>query len=124
MIEESVKSSIAGQAEPFKRLMCEQCGVNFDAKNRNGIPKRFCSQTCRTVWHNDERSRLYKKSSAAKPRLARRVSPGQRRIDVEVIPEAQRPALLLAAARSLGLTEEGPILREARRQAASERAPV
>lgn len=68
---------------------------------------------CKDRWRNGRRLKGAALLMDKKPPVQHRSNPGKRRVDLEVIPEAERPALLLAAARRLGLTEEGPSLQAA-----------
>ncbi|WP_447978092.1 hypothetical protein [Candidatus Nitrospira bockiana] len=108
------------QLEPGTRFICEQCRTEFQPKNRNGVKARFCKDACRTAWKNGQRLQgaalLKKKAKGAKPRRSnapvfdRRVS---QTIALNLIPAAERPALLAQAAERLGLTES-PVLQAAR----------
>lgn len=100
--------------EPSTRLTCKQCGMGFQPRNKNGVKPEFCSGKCRIDWHNGQRLKGAALLKEKKPPVQRVQSPGKRRVDLEVIPEAERPALLVEAARRLGLTEEGPLLTAAR----------
>lgn len=96
-------------------LTCEQCGANFEARNRNGVRKRFCSVACKDRLRNAQRLKGAALLNAKlRPVTRRRVMPGKRLIDLAVIPIAERPALLAEAASRLGVTAEGPALRAAR----------
>lgn len=101
----------AGRAERFKPFCCDQCGSAFEPRNRNGIVKRFCSRACKTAWHNQERQRLYNERHHIRRKAP---SPGKRQVLLGLIPPAERPALLLAAAVRLGLTEESAAVSMAR----------
>lgn len=39
------------------KVICEQCGQEFDATNRRGITPRFCSATCRQRAHRARKAR-------------------------------------------------------------------
>ena len=138
-----------GQPERINPLTCKQCVATFEVRNRNGVVKRFCSRDCKAVWHNEERSRMHKethKKTAAVRRSRKRtirtlddlataegLPPGcyppgamgllgRKRSGIDIVPPAERPALLFEAAHRLGLSEEGPMLRAARAARASEAA--
>ena len=128
-----------GQMERINPLTCEQCGRQFQAKNRNGVLKRFCSRDCKTVWHNLERLRLYKERNKPKPAVQRPWKSSIRTLDqlaaaeglpagsysagalgrigrrsvAAIIPPSERLGLLVEAAKRLGITE-GATLRAAR----------
>lgn len=95
-------------------LTCEQCQTKFTPKNRNGVQSRFCSVLCKDRRRNGQRLKGAALLMDKKPLVSRPAHPGKRRVDLEVIPEAERPALLFKAAHRLGLTEEGPMLKAAR----------
>ena len=100
--------------EASTRYSCKQCGGAFEPKSRSGEPREFCMPKCRYRWHNGQRLKGAALLKEKKPSVQRRPNPGKRWVDLEVIPEAERPALLSEAAHRLGLTEEGPILKAAR----------
>ena len=100
-------------------LTCEQCQAEFTPKNRNGVRSRFCTVLCKDRCRNARRLRGAALLMDKKPLASRPAHPGKRRVDLEVIPAAERPALLLDAAKRLGLTEEGPMLKAARQAAQS-----
>ncbi len=114
MVGKNERRQPEGQPEACTRYLCRQCGSEFDRKSRNGEPREFCSSKCRYRWHNAQRLKGAALLKMRKPAVPRRVNSGKRRVDLEVIPEAERPALLVEAARRLGLTEEGPMLKAAR----------
>jgi len=72
---------------------------------------------CKDRWRNGRRLKGAALLMDKKPPVQRRQNPGKRRVDLEVIPEAERPALLLETAKRLGLTAEGPTLTAARHAA-------
>lgn len=136
-----------GQPEPGTRLKCDHCGSDFVPRNRNGVQARFCSGACRDRFKNAQRLKGAALLKVQKPAIQRRgtrlkrtrddlvaaegLPPGcyppgamgllgRRRSGLEIVPPAERPALLLEAARRLGLTEEGPTLKAARAARASE----
>jgi hypothetical protein len=114
---------------------CEQCGRAFAPKNRNGLKVRFCKPKCSRDWHNAQRLKGAAMLKAKKPAVQRPRKSPIRTLDqlsaAEGLPPGCYPAGalgrlvgrpsgtgtlsdLLAAAKRMGLTEEGPILREAR----------
>lgn len=144
----SVTKRPEGQLERINPLTCEQCGGQFQAKNRNGVAKRFCSRDCKTVWHNQERLRLYKethrkKTAVQRPRTTsirtlEQLSAAEglpagtygagalgrigRRSVATIIPPSERIGLLVEAAKRLGITEGATLT--AARLAARQAAPV
>lgn len=105
-----------GQAGLCTESNCDHCGRRFTPKNRNGLKVRFCQAKCSRDWHNAQRLKGAALLKVKSTPVQRRVNPGKQRVDLAVIPEAERPALLLEAARRLGLTE-GDVLRAARQAA-------
>ena len=45
----------AGQMERSTPLLCRQCASEFEAVNRNGKQKIFCSRRCKDRWGNAQR---------------------------------------------------------------------
>lgn len=133
-----------GKVELCTESNCEWCQTLFRPKNRNGLKVRFCKPKCSRDWHNAQRLKgaaiLKAKRTTIKGLRKRAIRTlddlaaaqglpagcypagalGQigRRSVAAIIPAAERPALLLEAAKRLGLTEEGPILKAARLAAA------
>lgn len=109
-----------GQVERGTTLTCRECREAFTPKNRNGVTAGFCSRRC--LDRNRNRARL-QAAAALKdksPRRSKTPAPGKRQVLIGLIPPAERPALLLAAAIRLGLTEESAAVRMARETGAKE----
>lgn len=99
-------------------LFCKQCGEAFAAKNRNGIPKEFCGRRCKQSWHNKERQRLFSKEkakSSRRPGVSKHAEKVSRFVFLNLVPLEQRADLLREAAKNLGITDEGAVLKALRR---------
>ncbi|MCS6302358.1 MAG: hypothetical protein H8K07_01630 [Nitrospira sp.] len=108
--------------EPFKRLSCDQCGTLFEARNKNKVPKRFCSDECKTTWHNQKRLNLYKThvdgrpvyphtgQGKKKPRgPSKHAQQASQTVFLALVSVEERAELLRLAAQHLGLTDRDRI---------------
>ena len=143
---ERVENTPEGKMEPCTESTCDQCETVFVPKNRNRLKVRFCKPKCSSDWHNGQRLKgaaiLKAKTTAVqrpKKRPIRTLDElvaaeglpsgcyppgalgllGRKRSGIDNVPPADRPALLVEAARRLGLTEEGPTVKAARLAAKS-----
>lgn len=124
------------QLEPSTRLICRQCGAAFQVNNRNGVKKEFCGPHCRTAWHNGQRLKGAALLKAKRPAVQRPRRASIRTLDQLSAAEGLPPGCysagalgklagrqagdstlsdLVAAAKQMGLTEEGETLKTARR---------
>lgn len=114
MIGGGALSGSGGQAERMNPFLCKQCGKVFAAKNRNGVPKEFCSRTCKQAWHNARRQRLFSQDRQKKVRQkgpSKRAEKVSRVVFVSLVPVEQRADLLREAAQNLGITDVNEIVR-------------
>lgn len=90
----------------------------FEAKNRNGVVKEFCKRACKDAHKNAQR---LKAVSQLKAKQARKAGPSKRAekvsrfVFLNLVPLEQRAELLREAARNLGITDEGEVLKALRR---------
>lgn len=102
-----------GQREPGTRFSCERCGATFEAKNRNGVKKRFCSEPCRNQFKNTRRlegAALLKAKSQPKTKgPSRHAQAVSREVFQALVPVAERAELIRASCQNLGITDEAVI---------------
>lgn len=126
------------RSTPF---ICKQCRAEFEAKNRNGKQKEFCSRRCKDRYGNAQRLKgaALLKGKPSRPQQPRKAT--IRGLDQLSAAEGLPPgcysagglgrlagraagsstlADLLAAARRVGITEERPQLTAARQTKAQE----
>ena len=107
-----------GQGERGTTLRCAQCGAAFVPKNKNGVPAQFCSRRCLDRHRN---ARRLKAAASIKAKSVRKAGPSKhaetvsRFVFLNLVPVDQRADLLREAARNLGITDEGEILKAMRR---------
>ena len=144
MTDERDDRASAGQLEPCTEFKCEQCGMPFVPKNRNGVKARFCKPDCSVAWHNAQRLKgaaLLKGKHPLRKRAPVRLLRKPRTLDELSAAEGLPPgcysagalarvagrkagqdtlADLLAAARRVGLTADSPQVTAARAAKAQE----
>ena len=100
------------QVEPGTRLVCGQCGGKFEARNKNGVPKRFCSAVCRDRHKN---ARRLKGAALLKGKNLRHRGPSKHALAISqcvflaLVPIEERAELLRLAAENLGITNRDAI---------------
>lgn len=100
--------------------------TEFTAKNRNGVPKRFCCRACLDRKRNRERLNvvaLLKDKKAARRGPSRHAEKVSRFVFLSTVPVDQRADLLRQAAINLGITDEGEVLKALRRNGCSKSQP-
>ena len=100
------------QVEPGTRFKCEQCGVDFEPKNRNGVRKRFCGGVCRDRFKNARRLKAAASESrrTSRPRGPSRHAQAVSRWTFQgLAPVEERAALIRQACANLGITDERAI---------------
>lgn len=127
-----------GKRELCTESNCEHCGTVFVPRSRNGLKVRFCSKACSRSWHNAQRLKGAALLKGKKPAIQRPRTQPIRTLDELSAAEGLPPgcysagalgrlagrragastlADLLAAARRVGVTEEGETVTAARRAA-------
>lgn len=118
MIGGGAMDGFEGQAELCTESTCEQCAGLFVPRNRNGLRARFCSPACSRRWHNAQKVKgaaLLKEKATRKKGPSAHARKVSRFVFLNLVPLEQRADLLREAARNLGITDEGEVLKALRR---------
>lgn len=107
-----------GKLRPCTESTCEQCGAGFVPRNRNGLRVRFCNPICSRRWHNAQKVKgaaLLKEKAVRKKGPSKHAEKVSRFVFLNLVPVEQRAELLREAAKNVGLTDEGEVLKALRR---------
>lgn len=99
--------------EPSTRLICKQCGAEFQPKNKNKVKVAFCRPSCRVAWHNGQRLKGAALLKEQKPSRQRGPSQHMQQVSRAVfqglVPIEQRAEPIRQACVNLGITDSSTI---------------